>query len=143
MKIRVNSRQIFRRYRENQHYVFCTKINIGLDMKYLVLYFLCFGFFTSQGKAQVSMVAPTHARMTMTPVDYHSMFSRQFDFNIPVKQTLLCQSAGMNKYPTLNHLPGMFCKLEYNIEKKSKLAPRFRLGSLAYTEWMEGKRTIY
>lgn len=39
----------------------------------------------------------------------------------------------------INHLPGMFCKLEYKIETKSILAPRFRLGSLAYTEWMEGK----
>jgi hypothetical protein len=45
--------------------------------------------------------------------------------------------------PTVNHLPGMFCKLEYQIEKKSKLAPRFRLGSLAYTEWREGKQGFY
>ena len=45
--------------------------------------------------------------------------------------------------PSVNHLPGMFCKLEYQIEKKSKLAPRFRLGSLEYTEWMEGKQDFY
>ena len=32
-----------------------------------------------------------------------------------------------------------FCRTELLIERKSILAPRFRLGSLAYTEWMEGK----
>lgn len=33
-----------------------------------------------------------------------------------------------------------FCRTELLIERKSILAPRFRLGSLEYTEWMEGKR---
>lgn len=42
-----------------------------------------------------------------------------------------------------NHLPGLFCKMEYQIEKKSKLAPRFRLGSVNYTNWMEGKGAWY
>jgi len=42
-----------------------------------------------------------------------------------------------------HHLPGMFCKIENRIGIKSKLAPRFRLGSLNYTEWMEGKRDLY
>lgn len=45
--------------------------------------------------------------------------------------------------PTINHLPSLFCKLEYQLETKSKLAPRFRLGSLDYTEWMEGKRDLF
>jgi hypothetical protein len=42
-----------------------------------------------------------------------------------------------------NQIHGMFCKMEYKIEQKSKLAPRFRLGSLNYTEWMEGKRELF
>ncbi len=42
-----------------------------------------------------------------------------------------------------DHLPGLFCKMEYKLETKSKLTPRFRLGSLNYTEWMEGKRELY
>ena len=78
-----------------------------------------------------------------TPMDYHTLFSQQFDFNIPVKQSLLNPFGGIKNYPTLNHLPGIFCKLEYKMETKSKLAPRFRLGSLAYTEWMEGKQDFY
>lgn len=36
-----------------------------------------------------------------------------------------------------------FCRNELLLERKSILAPRFRLGSLAYTEWMEGKRASY
>jgi hypothetical protein len=42
-----------------------------------------------------------------------------------------------------DHLPGFFCKMEYKLESYSKLAPRFRLGSLNYTEWMEGKGEWY
>ncbi|HUR31440.1 MAG TPA: hypothetical protein VMZ69_08395, partial [Saprospiraceae bacterium] len=45
--------------------------------------------------------------------------------------------------PSFNHLPGMFCKWEHKMESKSKLAPRFRLGSLNYTNWMEGKGELY
>lgn len=35
---------------------------------------------------------------------------------------------------------GLFCRLEDKLGKQTKVAPRFRLGSVAYTEWMEGKR---
>lgn len=122
----------------------CAKNNIVLNMKYLVLCMFCFGLFAVHGNAQGSVVAPRQESMMFTtPVDYHTMFSRQFDFNLPLKQSMMCQPAGINKYPSLNHLPGMFCKLEYKIETKSILAPRFRLGSLAYSNWMEGKVETY
>jgi len=45
--------------------------------------------------------------------------------------------------PKQDHLPGFFCKMEYKMEAKSKLSPRFRLGSLNYTNWMEGKGELY
>jgi len=45
--------------------------------------------------------------------------------------------------PSFNSLPSLFCKLEYKLETKSKLAPRFRLGSLQYANWMEGKGDYY
>ncbi len=38
---------------------------------------------------------------------------------------------------------GLFCKMEFAIEAKSKLAPRFRLGSVNYTDWREGKKPMY
>jgi len=34
---------------------------------------------------------------------------------------------------------GVFCKIESKIESKSKLSPRFRLGSSAYVDMLEGK----
>ena len=43
----------------------------------------------------------------------------------------------------VNPHPGFFCKMEYKIEVKSKLSPRFRLGSVNYTNWMEGKGEWY
>ena len=113
-------------------------------MKYLVLCMFCCVLFAFQGYAQGSVVTTSPVSMMITtPVDYHSIFSRHFDFNIPVNQSLMSQSTGMNKFPSMDHLPSVFCKLENKIETKSKLAPRFRLGSLAYTEWMEGKRAFY
>ena len=35
---------------------------------------------------------------------------------------------------------GIFCKMEHRIEATSNFAPRFRLGSVNYTDWMEGKK---
>lgn len=49
----------------------------------------------------------------------------------------------VNPIPTYNSLPSLFCKLEYKIETRSKLALRFRLGSLQYANWMEGKGEYY
>ncbi len=43
----------------------------------------------------------------------------------------------------VDHLPSMFCKIENRIQGKSRIAPRFRLGSLDYTEYLEGKRKAY
>lgn len=70
----------------------------------------------------------------------------------PIDQTFSFHKASQSKIipintisgiPKVDHLPSLFCRLEYRLESKSKLAPRFRLGSLNYTEWMEGKREFY
>lgn len=34
---------------------------------------------------------------------------------------------------------GVFCRIESKIEKKSRISPRFRLGSSAYVDMLEGK----
>lgn len=119
-------------------------MELFLIMRLLMLYILPFGLFLSQGNAQETICIPEKMKMeAKSSVAYQAIFSQQFDFNIPVKASLLKPSIEKNNYHSINHLPGLFCKLEYKIETKSKLAPRFRLGSLQYTEWMEGKQDLY
>ncbi len=115
-----------------------------MNLKYLVLCVCCCGLVIVRSSAQVSDVAPdTVNTMQITAIDYQSLLSDQFDFRTSLKQSLTPQFSMLKHTPAINHLPGMFCKLEYKIETKSKLAPRFRLGSLQYTEWMEGKGNYY
>ena len=75
--------------------------------------------------------------------DYNQLFEKHFDFR-------LIHDENPNSYLTPQPITltnpfmrGMFCKMESDIESLSKVAPRFRLGSLNYTEWMEGKQEIY
>ncbi|HLF65718.1 MAG TPA: hypothetical protein VI603_18295 [Saprospiraceae bacterium] len=42
---------------------------------------------------------------------------------------------------TLTH-QSFFCRIESQIERRSRIAPRFRLGSLDYTNWLEGKGNL-
>lgn len=41
------------------------------------------------------------------------------------------------------HNLAFFCRLEVKIEKASKIPVRFRLGSVPYVDYLEGKRTSY
>jgi hypothetical protein len=49
-------------------------------------------------------------------------------------------NTGSKSGPTFNahHLP-LFCKIEHQIEKSSKIAFRFRLGDLNYVNMLENK----
>ena len=38
---------------------------------------------------------------------------------------------------------GVFCRMEHRIEATSNFAPRFRLGSVNYKDWMEGKKPFH
>ncbi len=88
----------------------------------------------------------------MFPMDSIKLTTSLFSYPLPSLSTFNFQLASQNNViagrsishiPSLDHLPSLFCKLEYQLQSKSKLAPRFRLGSLYYTEWMEGKRDYY
>ena len=115
-----------------------------MNLKNLLLCLCCCGLSYVRSSAQVSDVAPDKVNtMRITAVDFQSLLLDQFDFRSSLKPSTTPQFSMLNHAPAVNHLPGMFCKLEYKIETKSKLAPRFRLGSLQYTEWMEGKGNYY
>jgi len=115
-----------------------------MNLKYLVLCVCCCGLVIVRSSAQVSGIAPVSvSSIQVTSPEYHALWLDQFDFRSYSKPSMSAVSGMFRHSPAINHLPGMFCKLEYQIEKKSKLAPRFRLGSLEYTNWMEGKNNFY
>ncbi len=95
---------------------------------------------------QTSAITPSNASsesILLSGNDYQEIYRQSFDFGL----TGLSASHVLLK-PAPIHLSnpfmsGMFCTMETKIESKSKLAPRFRLGSLNYTEWMEGKKEMY
>ncbi len=113
-------------------------------MKIPILIILLFsGCFLS---AQVSK--PIETTMDSSAVririsDYQEIWKHQFQNSLSDNSLLLQVPSATLLSCSPNHLPGLFCKMEYKIETKSKLAPRFRLGSLNYTNWMEGKGTYY
>ncbi len=111
-------------------------------MKYL-LSVLCF-FFLSGLNAQSEVADSTEQHFTPnTQFFLHSVFLKgSFDFQKASEKKISLLKKSSVVY-AVNHLPGLFCRLEHQLERKSKLAPRFRLGSLQYTEWMEGKRDLY
>jgi hypothetical protein len=90
-----------------------------------------------------SSVASSSSEIIVSKNRYEDIFHQKFNFGL----------AGFsNSYSLLTPIPmklnnpfmsGMFCKMECKIETMSGVAPRFRLGSLNYTEWMEGKQEIY
>ncbi|MEP6645808.1 MAG: hypothetical protein ABJC12_01865 [Saprospiraceae bacterium] len=95
-------------------------------------------------KAQVNKPTVVHTDSTFYfPSTYQSFWKYPFSNFLPAAQMGLSKTSSCLSLKTNDYLPSLFCKMEYKIESKSKLAPRFRLGSLNYTEWMEGKRELY
>jgi hypothetical protein len=75
--------------------------------------------------------------------NYEELFRTHFDFGLTslnANHTYLQPSPLRLCNPFMS---GMFCTIENRIESISSVAPRFRLGSLNYTDWMEGKKEYY
>ena len=113
-------------------------------MKIVLLIFLISSTFGL--KAQTSGSAAN----TNTPVsvfnktiNYQEIWNTHFNLTVPKNEFFFSKTSTSLFPENPNHVSGMFCKMEYKIESKSKLAPRFRLGSLNYTNWMEGKGELY
>ena len=100
------------------------------------------------GTLSAQDISTDAARNELKPIlnlksNYHDVFQARFDFYsdpfsiINQKQHILFHP-GM-----LGYMHGMFCTAEYKMETKMKLAPKFRLGSVNYANWMEGKGEFY
>ena len=104
----------------------------------------------------------TFGQLTTTPTKKHySYFQKQLtqfpssiNFSKQIQQLNL-QSSQKNhsNHSEKSHLPvplayaykdlAFFCKIEVQLEKSVKLPVKFRLGSVDYVDYLEGKRTSY
>ena len=99
----------------------------------------CFG-----QTSEVKIVASPPASVLISTTNYQDLFRQNFDFGLTAP-TSCFQSLGPTSpiHMANPFMSGMFCKFENKFESMTKIAPRFRLGSLNYTNWMEGKTEIY
>ncbi len=112
-------------------------------MKIIILLLFMFYWIGLTAQTALPVSQNNHPSSFISNPDYQVLWSNQVEFTSQT-QGLLFQNPKSNLFlKTPNCLPGMFCKMEYKIETKSKLAPRFRLGSLNYTNWLEGKTEWY
>ena len=111
----------------------------------LIIVLACF-MFVSVCHAQVNdsiTSSDSSSIILLSKNDYHQLFEKHFDFRLIHQENSNSFLAPQQITLSNPFMHGMFCKIESDIESLSKVAPRFRLGSLNYTEWMEGKQEIY
>ena len=112
-------------------------------MKYWIICILCHSFILVNAQSICRMVNETKINsLVLLPSAKQKSFIETFDFGSAYTKSLFTTTS-LIQLPAANYLPSLFCKLEYKLEAKSKLAPRFRLGTLQYANWMEGKGDYY
>lgn len=99
----------------------------------LALLFLGFGL-------QAQLELPPVQQTSFTPIGRPTFF-RVAPPRIEVSQVVDTQTTR----PTLPQVfraedLALFCKIEFKIEQKTKMPVRFRLGSVDYVDYLEGKR---
>jgi hypothetical protein len=111
-------------------------------MKLIILFIFQFSFYTlSAQKDETAVIKPIpHPAFNFY---LNTILENKTSFNLSSGSIVFQNPATFMELNTVQHYPGIFCKLEHKIQLKSKLAPRFRLGSYNYTEWMEGKGEYY
>lgn len=75
--------------------------------------------------------------------NYQDIFQAKFDFTTKPFSFGSQNSIAFFHPMMIGHMHGMFCTMEYKMETKMKMAPKFRLGSVNYANWMEGKGEYY
>ena len=81
--------------------------------------------------------------VSMLNSNYSEVWNSYFKPAISQNKNFYPRPSGYSVSYHVEPFSGMFCRMEYKIETKSIISPRFRLGSLNYTNWMEGKSEFY
>ncbi len=111
-------------------------------MKYWIIYIFCHSFLLVGAQSVCPDVETKITSSVFLSSANQNIYFETFDFGSAYTKSLF-RGTSLLQLPSTDHLPSLFCKLEYKLETKSKLAPRFRLGSLQYANWMEGKGDFY
>jgi hypothetical protein len=101
------------------------------NMRSVIISFFLILFVCTQGKTQAGLKDTLNFNSSLQPAN-------QANYNLAPfsKYALPVTSIPQNFY--VNHL-GLFCKKELLLQKTVKLPLSLRLGSVAYTDEMEGK----
>ena len=104
---------------------------------------LVIGFFALLMLAPATLCA--QVGLSSTQVEQHLKVSDLKE--IPKTPVTSNATSALARVPPAPYIPkiqpkhfGFFCRVESRIERKSGIAPRFRLGSTEYVNYLEGKR---
>lgn len=114
-------------------------------LRHIIIAFLMCTFISWHTSAQLTLDALAHLQISRTS-EFDKSSENPFAFT---------DAKFNNKYTSILHhkqpLPkinnktenAFFCKVEGHFEKISNLAPRFRLGSLDYVNYLEGRQVYW
>ena len=96
-----------------------------------------------QTKEQINLIHefPISENLSNSWLIYNVSFAQSRMPKTPYSRKSLITAPNFFPDKILPNHYGFFCKVESKIERKSKLAPRFRLGSADYVDALEGKYT--
>lgn len=117
------------------------------------LFGICLACFFSQVlMAQITLAATTQSyhqlKTQLTALSIETNFSeqiQQFTFQETRKNTFNLMQKEQQQMPAAYAYKDLafFCKIEVQLEKAMKLPIKFRLGSVDYVDYLEGKRASY
>jgi hypothetical protein len=109
---------------------------------FLGLFLLCYPVMQAQ-TSQAIELKEANTSVSILNSNYEDVWDLYFKPTIYQNKNFSPRPSAFSVSYHIDHMTGMFCKMEYKIETKSIISPRFRLGSLNYTNWMEGKGEFY